>query len=664
MKLKARLIPASLGFLLAIHYSFVWILNCYSGVELLGTASVDGKRKLQTGRKHDGVTAERRLQQYKQREKLSGSNSSDIQPIPVDPSSTLAKDILSIHHDVTEPQTPRVVVTIRPGARCPRPYLVGRLSGSYLAKLNWTWNATDRSNLVGSGLGLSHIKKKGTTTTPAITTTTTMEGSYKVPEGGAYFLEIIAVFCEDFFAKKDEATNSESLSNSKQGLAFNFTDTCLEDLLHHRITTKGASIIVPDVKDRTVLNALDQSRGFWRRQSQQQSMVAANSSQFWAYNSMLYMSPEGSTSIVATAASESTHAPKPLYTRIQPYQRCYQSQKDKVALPQECITDTFLDRFQSYRFEWNNPSFWASWMTSPQTIRDEIMNAPSTTKSIEGNNDKIEAKKSPPALEAALLLDNVEDVNICFLGFSHSRKLVEAGRRIGLYHRLIPIMPQNPSTPSRLQNVTVHWIPAHYPGELTSTRISSVWKGRDCHKFVVAAGQWSASFQGGSPTLVDDYYREMRTVWQNFNIAAADRLSSSQNVPVPHDSQHIAKPTVYARNIHYNSLSYSIGGSCPPEDWRSPLVIDTYNHVIERTCKEFQQGHDANGTAPNSINVRYLDTTFLTDAVWDSNPDWAHHASGISELEVQYIVANVLGMVGDDGRGSAVREEMQTTMGR
>ena len=51
---------------------------------------------------------------------------SEIQNLAINPDSVIARDIISIWHNVT---SSKICIRLRGGARCPRPSLVGRLSG-------------------------------------------------------------------------------------------------------------------------------------------------------------------------------------------------------------------------------------------------------------------------------------------------------------------------------------------------------------------------------------------------------------------------------------------------------------------------------------------------------------------------------------------------------
>ena len=67
---------------------------------------------------------------------------------------------------------------------------------------------------------------------------------------------------------------------------------------------------------------------------------------------------------------------------------------------------------------------------------------------------------------------------------------------------------------------------------------------------------------------------------------------------------------VYLRSIHYNVVGY-VKTICPPENWRSPPVIDTYNEIINNL--------------PSSTNISFIDTNFIVGPLWDISADFCHY---------------------------------------
>ena len=139
------------------------------------------------------------------------SNLIQLEPIVINPNSTMANDFESINH---VPSESAIYVRFKPEARCPRPKLRGRLSGRLLVMLDWTWN----NNVVNS--------------------TGVLKGVYTVPVPGRYFVEIIAELCSDW---------STGIKGDWKLDDYNFTSVCLEDPSNHRVTEERSLINVISV---------------------------------------------------------------------------------------------------------------------------------------------------------------------------------------------------------------------------------------------------------------------------------------------------------------------------------------------------------------------------------------------------------------------------------
>jgi hypothetical protein len=206
-----------------------------------------------------------------------------------------------------------------------------------------------------------------------------------------------------------------------------------------------------------------------------------------------------------------------------------------------------------------------------------------------------------PALKglSARNLDQAEPTTICNVGWSHARELTNAMEDIGF---------QNGK-----YNVNVLWGGAKYPTEVTSEFIMELVERFDCKKLVVAVGQWPASYRNQSPTLLGDYYNQMRIMFRNM----------LETVP--------SNVEIYARSIHHIPMGDRIS-ICSPKDWRTPAVIDGYNAVLRKVSEEM--------TA-----ITFIDTTFLVSPVWDTAPDWCHLADKVAHKEALYIAGVALGAV-------------------
>ena len=75
--------------------------------------------------------------------------------------------------------------------------------------------------------------------------------------------------------------------------------------------------------------------------------------------------------------------------------------------------------------------------------------------------------------------------------------------------------------------------------------------------------------------------------------------------------------------ISYNGLGER-WISCPPQDWRSPNVVDMYNVIIEEVCKKF--------------SVPFIDTQSITGIMWERAADWCHYRDISGEMEAVYFL--------------------------
>ena len=128
------------------------------------------------------------------------NDTSLVTVIDLDRMSSLISDISSISHD---PSKTLIKVHLNKERKCAKPVFRGRLSGPYLAIINWDALNSDISQLIGH---------------------------YQVPSSGKYHLEIITLFCDEDIFKSD-------------------MKSCLENPDYHRITAKTASIIVTQVHE-------------------------------------------------------------------------------------------------------------------------------------------------------------------------------------------------------------------------------------------------------------------------------------------------------------------------------------------------------------------------------------------------------------------------------
>lgn len=94
--------------------------------------------------------------------------------LEVNPNSTVADDIVRIVHD---PHQQQIHIHLTESRYCKRPQLVGRLSGPSVTKLSWE-KELHKKQFQGEEVEV-------------------LTGTYRAPQAGKYFLEIIVIFCEE-----------------------------------------------------------------------------------------------------------------------------------------------------------------------------------------------------------------------------------------------------------------------------------------------------------------------------------------------------------------------------------------------------------------------------------------------------------------------------------
>jgi len=131
-------------------------------------------------------------------------NSSDPVYIEIEPDSELSSDVASIEHNKNNAT---VTVRFRAGASCPRPFLLGRLSGPALSLIqDWKWQS-DAEMM------------------------TSLTGTYHVPFPGMYYIEIIVIHCSDF----------------SDIYGMDFKKTCVIDPFRNRLSIQSANISVSQI---------------------------------------------------------------------------------------------------------------------------------------------------------------------------------------------------------------------------------------------------------------------------------------------------------------------------------------------------------------------------------------------------------------------------------
>ena len=195
--------------------------------------------------------------------------------------------------------------------------------------------------------------------------------------------------------------------------------------------------------------------------------------------------------------------------------------------------------------------------------------------------------------------DSIPSKRVCLLGASHSRYIIEGLSAIS-------------------ERLGYHFVKERvkYPSGLSTNLFRRLHNSKyKCTTFVIGVGQHTASnHEEGYPYYSLKKWRdEMTQVVTNqdiFNIHSEIKL--------------------ILRSIHRMPLG-DIVSACPPTDWRSPVVIDSYNSILKDIVRDV-----------NNSRVSFLDTRFITNPVWDSAPDWCHLHSKVSTVEAFYIASQVL----------------------
>jgi hypothetical protein len=136
-------------------------------------------------------------------------------------------------------------------------------------------------------------------------------------------------------------------------------------------------------------------------------------------------------------------------------------------------------------------------------------------------------------------------------------------------------------------------------------------RAQKCDKLVVGLTQWPGSYDHGKPMQFQEYYEDLNNAIQ----LVKEEFSDLE---------------VFLSSVHVNSLMSSVV-QCPPGDWRTPAVMEGYNNIIQQICRE--------------KNVTFLDSSFLSEPLWDSRPDWNHLGGNEKGLEAVYLTARALGVV-------------------
>jgi hypothetical protein len=255
--------------------------------------------------------------------------------------------------------------------------------------------------------------------------------------------------------------------------------------------------------------------------------------------------------------------PRPHYTRHQPV-GCREEDPDWSK--HKCQAAMNNSRIDELSFVWNREQQWSRELEKLQFDYTPFFNftyAP--------NLEWTAMKEFHDNL--TLTQNEAEEPPICFWGDSHSVHLWNSMLHLNLGHRFSIAGRSSPQwnfSPNR--NLL-------FPN-LTEAIDQAKWSYETfgCTTFVLAVGQWTSSHQAwnselyGHPFSFGRFYRDMSAIVQS---------------PEIHEIDPDIK--IILRTIHLNPLGDTkneCGEEHRPKDWRSPTVIDAYNHVIRQVVDD------------------------------------------------------------------------------
>jgi hypothetical protein len=443
-------------------------------------------------------------------------------PIEINPESTVSSDISSIWHNEDHSD---ICMQLNEGARCPRPSLVGRLSGEAIAILEWR---------------VAHNP------TLEIQTGTVYCGSYEKYwlDPGIYFIEVIIIHCHGFGIQALDTIMSNpdhTVEDLRKWRAYDFTHECVEDPARNRLTGNTSFLLIKSMH-------LGDNIGRW--------VLMTNGTK-----------PNGSNSTI-----------KPWLTRYQP-QECKQNTYKAVCKDTGPADNS---RISQFKFEWAGDQ---QWMKDVENMKVDLGLVPPTEDYRTGMRSpvlldfrhKIEKYISDGENTDAQYENNIfyGPNKVCLVGDSHSRHLAEAMFRLNLGHRFVVMpFPYPISDPSEREPSGV----LHYVGD--TNYFKEYYFKRNCTRFVFSIGlhplcsatmnEFKQKF--GGPFLVTKYRKYMLNIVGNEEI-----YNIGSDI------------TIYLQNIHDMPLGYYMNGceaDGRPLDWRSSTTIDSYNYALQEIVTE------------------------------------------------------------------------------
>ena len=192
--------------------------------------------------------------------------------------------------------------------------------------------------------------------------------------------------------------------------------------------------------------------------------------------------------------------------------------------------------------------------------------------------------------------------SICLIGASHSRKMKQA---------------MNMLFETKQRSCHAFHFDVKFPQSYMKSvsKINGKIKKHKCTDVIVAIGQWALSWKNGNHfQSSQDFKRHMNNIVDSFIVNHPDRRLT-------------------LRTLHYHPLS-DIILTCKPTDWRSPMLVDTYNEIIMQ-IEESHPGFQA------SNNLNLIDTSEVVRPIWDTPDDWSHYGMKAGIPEAIYLLNHI-----------------------
>mmetsp|Transcript_12708 Transcript_12708/g.30292 ORF Transcript_12708/g.30292 Transcript_12708/m.30292 type:complete len:553 (+) Transcript_12708:102-1760(+) len=276
----------------------------------------------------------------------------------------------------------------------------------------------------------------------------------------------------------------------------------------------------------------------------------------------------------------------------------YQPQGCRGSSVSACTIPTDDSGFGHYAFWWN-PALVLAWQKQEFPRNFESRNpepspfCPLTCA--DSKCRKLCVKKS----QNSYLAQKVR-FKVCLIGASHSVHLAYSLHKLNLGRWFFHVQEA-------------------YPKGINEEFFLRKHKELGCGIFVIGIGQWPSSWAMGTPFLFEQYKSEMARI-----------VNTVASMP-----PQIGNTTfqVYFRSMHHMPVG-DVTGTCPPQDWRSPPVVESYNYLLKQAVQAVEPCTET--------NIAYLDTSFITQSMWDVAYDFCHLPRRVADIEAHYIAATTL----------------------